>query len=421
MNGNHVVLFNRDIKPGGLAEYGIYPEKYKMKDGLRAQFQQILALPELDYYGNITIGRSGDITLEEVRAMGFQAILVTVGAQGKKWLGIPGENFTGVYHAKDLVYHYNRLPPYSQQVFQIGQRVAIIGVGNVMLDIVHWLMNHTDASEIYALARRGPMEVKFDRKEIQPVIANLHLPSLDEEIQRVTPALLEVGQDPEEAKNMLLAALPKAEPVHRTFRFQFRFLASPTRILGDETGRVCSLELEDNVLVRNGDNISARGSGQKHILGVDTVIYAIGDNVDTQLGLPLYGNEFLKCPEPRFPVDGISYEVCDPSSGCSVEGLFLAGWSRLASQGLVGIARKDGTNGARAILQYLQQTLPSGGTASLEKLSRRLSQLDKPYVVKSDLLRLKEIEEAEAAQLGEHEFKFASNEEMIEALELKVR
>jgi ferredoxin--NADP+ reductase len=127
--GVNVVLFNRDIKPGGLAEYGIYPDKHKMKEGLRNQFRQILASPLLEYYGNITIGEHGDLTLDDLHQMGFQALLVTAGAQGTKWLGLPGEDLLGVYHAKDLVYHYNRLPPFSQRKFAIGCRVAIIGAG----------------------------------------------------------------------------------------------------------------------------------------------------------------------------------------------------------------------------------------------------------------------------------------------------
>jgi ferredoxin--NADP+ reductase len=79
--GARVVLFNRDLKPGGLAEYGIYPNKNIMKNGLRKQFRQIMDLPNLDYYGNVTIGAQGDFTLDDLRGMGFQAILVTAGAQ----------------------------------------------------------------------------------------------------------------------------------------------------------------------------------------------------------------------------------------------------------------------------------------------------------------------------------------------------
>ena len=44
--GARVVIFNRDIKPGGLAEYGIYPAKHTMKEGLRKQFRGVLQQPE---------------------------------------------------------------------------------------------------------------------------------------------------------------------------------------------------------------------------------------------------------------------------------------------------------------------------------------------------------------------------------------
>ncbi|MGB9586244.1 MAG: FAD-dependent oxidoreductase, partial [Anaerolineales bacterium] len=114
--GALVVLFNRDIKPGGLAEYGIYFDKVKMKEGLRKQFQQILDMPNVHYFGNVVVGKEADISLDEIKSMGFDAILVTAGAQGTKWLGIPGENIPkGVYHAKDIVYYYNKLPPFSQR------------------------------------------------------------------------------------------------------------------------------------------------------------------------------------------------------------------------------------------------------------------------------------------------------------------
>ena len=91
VNGAGVAVINRDIKPGGLAEYGIYPDKLKMKDGLRAQFRQILTQEAIKYFGNVSVGVHGDLRLYEFREMGFQAILVTVGAQGTKWLGLPGE------------------------------------------------------------------------------------------------------------------------------------------------------------------------------------------------------------------------------------------------------------------------------------------------------------------------------------------
>ena len=61
---------------------------------------------------------------------------MAVGAQGTKWLGLPGEDLQGVYHAKDVVYHYNFLPPFSQRDFRL-EAGAVIGMGNVMTDITH--------------------------------------------------------------------------------------------------------------------------------------------------------------------------------------------------------------------------------------------------------------------------------------------
>ena len=112
------------------------------------------------------VGKHGDLTLDDLRHLGAEAILVTVGAQGTKWLGLPGEDLLGVYHAKDIVYHYNQLPPYTEQPFHIGRRVALVGAGNVMMDVAHWLIRDVKVDEVIAVVRRGPAEVKFSKKEM---------------------------------------------------------------------------------------------------------------------------------------------------------------------------------------------------------------------------------------------------------------
>ena len=417
MAGAHVVLLNRDVKPGGLAEYGIYPDKHKMKEGLRKQFRQLLALPQIEYWGNVSIADSGDLTLADLRSFGFQAILVTVGAQGTKWLGLPGEDLCGVYHAKDLVYHYNQLPPYSRQDFEIGRRVAIIGVGNVMLDISHWVVRDLKVDEVVAVARRGPAEVKFDKAEMEYVAANLDVPALDAELERVRGRMEAVGQDVAQSRAYILAALPGAEPSVSSTRFRLEFLGSPHRIVGNDQGRVAGLEVEDTALVAAGDDTKARGLGTFRTLPADTVVFAIGDRVDESFGLPVRSNAFVKNPQPHFPVAGLSYESFDPVSGQPVPGLFMAGWSREASTGLVGAARKDGTNGAQAVLQYLA-TLPPLGATNLEGLHDKLRQLPKPVVAKEDWARLESVERDQAARRGLPEFKFGTNAEMLAAMGL---
>lgn len=417
-----VVLINRDIKPGGLAEYGIYYEKYKMKEGLRKQFRHILDDPKITYLGNVTIGQEGDLELDDLEAMGFQAILVTVGAQGTKWLGLPGEDLTGVYHAKDIVYHYNRLPPFSTQEFAIGRRVALIGVGNVMLDIAHWVIRDLKVDDVVAVARRGPAEVKFSKKEMEIVARNLDLDALDAEIGRAAPVMEAVGQDVEGARDFILSALPKAlEPVSRT-RLRFDFLASPSRIIGNENRQVCGLEVEDTTLIPKNGDTKARKLGTKRVLDVDTVIFCIGDRVDETFGLPIQWNEFVKNPQPAYPIDDLSYEAFDPEAGEPVKGVFVAGWSREASSGLVGVARKDGENGAKAIMQYLQSVPPVNTTSResiLEKLLQRIRSNGKRVVDKMDVQKLEAVELAERKRQNLEDYKMKTNEEMLAVITAK--
>ncbi|MEP0806518.1 MAG: FAD-dependent oxidoreductase [Chloroflexota bacterium] len=407
--GVRVAVFNRDIKPGGLAEYGIYPSKHTMKSGLRKQFRQVLDLPNVEYFGNVTIGEQGDLTLNDLRALGFQAILVTAGAQGTKWLGLPGENLTGVYHAKDVVYHYNQLPPYSQKQFRFGKRCAVIGAGNVMIDIAHYLIREQKVEEVIAIVRRGPAEVKFDKKEMEYVIANLDVEALDAEIRRVTPIMQAVNQDPAAARAAILEALPKALPKVSDTRFRFEFLASPVQMFGDAEGNLVAVEVEDNILVEKDGETKARGTGNKRRIEVETVIFAIGDKVDESFGLPVEWNEFVKNENPRFPIEGNSFET-------PFEDVFVGGWSRKASSGLVGYARKDGTNASKAVWQYLQTKQPI--EVNMDALFERIRSLGKPVVTKDDIRKLEAAEAAEAQKRGLEAFKFDSNEEMLQAMGL---
>ena len=167
--------------------------------------------------------------------------------------------------------------------------------------------------------------------------------------------------------------------------------------------------MEDNILTERDGKTSAKGTGAKRTLDVDTVIFAIGDKVDESFGLPTEWNEFIKNKEPRFPVDGLSFES-------TVEGVFVGGWSRKASEGLVGYARKDGTNAAKAILQYLPTVQPRNGSA--DDVAAKVKGLNKPIITKDDIKRLEVVEAEEAKKPGLEEFKFASNEEMLQAMGL---
>src|SRR2546423_2287916 len=196
--GHEVIIFNRDIKPGGLAEYGIYPTKDKMKIGLRKQFAKVLSLPNVHYIGHLPVSGESPVSIPELREFSPSALVFAVGAQGTKKLGLAGWDAKGVYSAKDFVYHYNQLPPFSSQDFSMGKRVAIVGMGNVMVDIARWLLldaPRKTAEEVIVVARRGPFEAKFDLKEFVYIENFLDRGAFQDELNRIQPQLAAVEQD----------------------------------------------------------------------------------------------------------------------------------------------------------------------------------------------------------------------------------
>jgi ferredoxin--NADP+ reductase len=249
------------------------------------------------------------------------------------------------------------------------------------------------------------------------VIANLDQAALDREIARVRPIMEAVDQDPGVARATILEALPKAYEKVSDTCFRFEFLSSPVQMLG-ENGLLTQLEIEDTTLVLKDGVTKARGTGNKRRLDVETVIFAIGDKVDENFGLPIEWNEFVKCQNPTYPVEGVSYEVYDPQADKPMEGIFVGGWARKASEGLVGYARKDGTNASKAVWQYLQTKQPDD--SALEAITAKITGLRKPAVTKADIKRLEAVEAQEAEKRGLEEFKFSTNEEMLRAMGLTV-
>ncbi|MEZ0394919.1 MAG: FAD-dependent oxidoreductase [Anaerolineales bacterium] len=416
-NGARVALFNRDVKPGGLAEYGIYPDKLKMKDGLRRQFASILAHPNIEYFGHVSVCSGGSFVVEDLLMAGFQAVVVATGAQGTKWLRLPGETLPGVYHAKEIVYHYNLLPPYSQKKYLLGKRVAIVGAGNVMMDIARYLIRERKVEEVVAVVRRGPAEVKFSKQEMEALAANLDLAALEAEFARVGPVMQAVGQDVEAARAAFTDALPRALPPVSSTRFRFEFLASPVRVMGDWLNGVSGLKVEENTLIAVDGTVKARGTAQTRQIEADTVIFAIGDTVDRDFCIPVFNDSYMASKQPRFPVDGISFEAFNPDTNQPIEGVFLAGWARQASTGLVGYARRDGELAAEAVLQYLRSlpALPEV-EALYQRFVNRLLETHLRVVRRADLQRVEAAEQARAAELGLPAFKFASNDEMFAAM-----
>ncbi len=414
--GHEVIILNRDIKFGGLAEYGIFPSKLKLRGGLRKQYWELLERPNVHYLGNVSIGTGKDLSVEDVRGLGASAVVFAIGAQGTKAIGVEGDSATGVFHAKDVVYHYCRLPGFGDRPFDMGKHAAVIGAGDVMVDIAHWLIRYKKVERVTAIVRRGPAERKYNPKEIRAVCSNMDVEGIKQEVERIKDRLAAVGQKPDEILKGLLDEFTKCEPKVSDSKMGFKFLASPKRILVDGHNRVRALEMEDNKLEPKGADTAAVGLKQYYEFPCDSVVFAVGDKVDETVGLPYKGGMYVTNPTKtgNEPDDSL-FQAFDEATGKVVEGVFLAGWARKASEGLVGVAKRDGDWCAEVVTRYLS-TRSSGSQAKvvLDKLHALLKERKSRPV---DVRGLRVLETAEKAYKGATdcigEFKFVSNQEMI--------
>ncbi|MEK7237569.1 MAG: FAD-dependent oxidoreductase [Nitrospirota bacterium] len=420
---NHeVIILNRDIKFGGLAEYGIFPAKLKLRGGLKKQYWDMLEQPNVHYFGNVTVGNGKDLTVEDVRALGASAVVFAIGAQGTKAIGVEGDSATGVFHAKDVVYHFNRLPGFGDRPFEMGKHVAVIGAGDVMVDIARWLIRYKKVERVTAIVRRGPAERKYNPKEIRAVCANMDVDGITKEVARIKDRLAAVGQNADEVLKDLTDEFTKCEPPVSDTKMGFKFLASPKRILVDGSNRVRGLEMEDNKLEPKGNDTAAVGLKQYYEFPCDAVVFAVGDKVDETVGLPYKSGLFVTNPNKTSndPDDAL-FQAYDETTGKVVDGVFLAGWARKASEGLVGIAKRDGDWCAEVVNRYLANKTSgshSDAKAVLDKLSTALKNR-KSHPVDAKGLRVLESIEKHHQDATDciGEFKYASNQEMIELIE----
>jgi ferredoxin/flavodoxin---NADP+ reductase len=418
--GYEVIILNRDIKFGGLAEYGIFPSKLKLRGGLKKQYWELLEQPNVHYFGNVSIGNGKDLTVEDVRGLGASAVVFSIGAQGTKAIGVEGDSAKGVFHAKDVVYHFNRLPGFGDRPFEMGKHVAVIGAGDVMVDISHWLIRYKKVDRVTAIVRRGPVERKYNPKEIRAVCANMDLDGIKKEFDRIKDRMAAVGQNADDVLKGLTDEFTKCEPKGSDTHMGFRFLASPKRILVDGNNRVRGLEMEDNKLDPKGEDTVAVGLKQYYEFPCDAVVFAVGDKVDETVGLPYKSGMFVTNPNKtgNDPDDSL-FQAYDETAGKVVEGVFLAGWARKASEGLVGVAKRDGDWCAEVVNRYLA-TKATGSQAKmvLDNLHAILKNHKSRPV---DEKGLRALEAAEKSHKGVTdcigEFKYASNQAMMGLIE----
>jgi len=172
-----VDIYEKLPVPFGLVRYGVAPDHPDVKNVINT-FTNVAKSGRLNFVGNVSVGR--DIELKELRKA-YHAVVLAYGAAQDRWLGIPGENVSNVVAARNFVGWYNGHPENRNLQFDLNvETAAIIGQGNVALDIARILLTPVDSlrktdiaehalealsrsriKNVKIIGRRGPLQVGF--------------------------------------------------------------------------------------------------------------------------------------------------------------------------------------------------------------------------------------------------------------------
>ncbi|MFC6881979.1 FAD-dependent oxidoreductase [Actinomadura yumaensis] len=399
-----VDVFDRLPTPYGLVRYGVAPDHKSIKSIAR-YLQRVLENPAVRFLGCVELGR--DVSRADLLDC-YDAVIYSTGAMVDRQLGIPGEDLPGSVAATDFVNWYCGHPDAADHDFDLSvEEVAVIGVGNVAVDVVRILaktveeLRETDIPEhvldalsrsrvrrVHMVGRRGPAQAKFTTKEARELgelpNAGIHVRPEDMELD---PASAEAAENDRHVRGNLkvLSGWTAEPPAGRARRVDVRFWRAPVEIVG--TGAVEGLRLERTALDENG---RVTGTGEYETLPVGMVLRSVG---------------YQSVPLDGVPFDERSYVV--PNDGGRVLGKdgapvpreYVAGWIKRGPTGVVGTNKSDAAETVRNLLEDLD---PAGErpTRSIEDL---LESRGLPVVTYTDWLNLDAAEIALARSLDRGE------------------
>ncbi|MEU8340660.1 FAD-dependent oxidoreductase [Spirillospora sp. NPDC048832] len=399
-----VDVFDRLPTPYGLVRYGVAPDHTSIKS-IAKYLQRVLENPAVRFFGCVELGR--DITRADLLGC-YDAVVYATGAMVDRQMRIPGEDLPGSIAATDFVNWYCGHPDAADHEFDLSvEEVAVVGVGNVAVDVVRILaktadeLRDTDVPEqviealsrsrvrrIHMIGRRGPAQAKFTTKEARELgelpNASIHVRPEDMELD---PASAELAAgDRKTGGNVKVLSGWTGEPAPgRPRHIDVRFWRAPAEILG--TGRVEGLKLERTRLDESG---RVTGTGEYETLPVGLVLRSVGYQ-----SVPLTGVPF---DERSHVVPNDGGRILGPD-GAPVPREYVAGWIKRGPTGVVGTNKSDAAETVRNLLADLAGTEPERKHTIEELLESR----GLPVVTYADWLNLDAAEIALARSLDRGE------------------
>jgi ferredoxin--NADP+ reductase len=350
-------------------------------------------------------------------------------------MGIPGEDLPGSHPATEFVAWYNGHPDYRDLQFDLSQeRVAVVGVGNVAVDVARVLsrtpeeLARTDIAdhalealrqsrvrEVYLLGRRGAAQAAFTNPEIKELgeleAADLVVLPDEVELDPLSREALEKSGDRASTKKVeILQAYARRAPTGKPRRLTLRFLVSPVALLDGGTGAVTGVRLVKNRLTASATGaIQAQPTDQFEELPVGLVFRSVGYR-----GVPLPGVPF---DDKWGVVLNEKGRVLDPDTKQPLPGEYTAGWIKRGPSGVIGTNKPDAAETVAAMLEDAAagRTLdpPEPEAAAAERLVRQRQPL---YVSYPDWLRLDALEVEQGRAAGRPRVKLTRVDEMLAAL-----
>ena len=422
-------LFDRLPTPFGLVRGGVAPDHQKIKSVTRV-YEKIAAHPGFRFFGHVRIG--ADLSREELLRH-YHAVVYACGAQSDRALGVPGESLAGSHAATEFVGWYNGHPDYRDRVFDLAQEhVAVIGMGNVAVDVVRVLartpeeLHGTDIAghalealrqsrvrHIYMIGRRGPVQGAYTNPELKELGemagADIVVRPEDLELDAGSAAILARGDDKGLERNIETLRAFAARPLTGKRKvIHLRFQLSPLELQG--AGRVERMILGQNRLVSGASGeIRAEATGERETLAAGLVFRSVGYYGEGIPGVPFDGKRGI-IPNQQGRV------LAGPDA--PAPGEYVAGWIKRGPSGVIGTNKPDAVESADHLLAdaaagRLNPAIEPG-RAGIERL---LASRGVRVVSWADWQRLDQLEQGRGKALGRPRLKFTSVAEMLAALD----
>ena len=425
-------IFERLAMPFGLVRFGVAPDHQKIKNVVRV-FDRLAGDPRVRLFGNVEFG--AHVSLEDLRRH-YHEVCIATGAQSDRNLGIPGDDLGRSHGATEFVAWYNGHPEYRDREFDLSvERVAIVGVGNVAVDVARILcrtpdeLATTDIADhalaalrgsrvrvVYLLGRRGPAQAAFTTPEVKELgdLPGADVETLVDEVTLDPESREDIERDPDRStlkKVEILQEFATRAPSGKARRLVLRFLVSPTELLGDEHGNVRAMRLVHNALERDRHGtLRPKPTGLSEELPVDMVFRSVGYR-----GTPVSGLPF---DQRRGIVPNDRGRVIDPAAAAPIPGVYVSGWIKRGPTGVIGTNKPDAAETVACMLEDVETgVLPTAPEAGDREAVSRLVRERQPQIVTyEDWRRLDAHESAEGAAAGRPRVKLITLAEVFGVL-----